>query len=82
MRRKLFKSGNSIVVSLPQEYLNEIRLETGSEIQIVLDRENRQILLKSPSQNLEGPGITSEFTQHLDDFISEYRPVLEKLARE
>ena len=45
MLRKVFRTGNSVVVSLPRDALELLGIGEGSEVSIDLDRENRQILI-------------------------------------
>jgi antitoxin component of MazEF toxin-antitoxin module len=46
MLRKVFRTGNSMVVSLPREALEYLDIREGAEIEINLDRKNRQVVLK------------------------------------
>ncbi len=79
MIRKVFKAGNSLVISLPRATLAALGLSEGSELEITLDVEAGQIVL-SP---LRPPAddIDATFARQLDDFITQYRPALEALAR-
>ena len=81
MLRKIFKTGNSIVVSLPQEYLEALGADLGSEIELELDRDNHQLIIKPIQKTLESAGVDIEFARQIDEFIAEYRPALEKLAK-
>ena len=45
MVRKVFKTGNSIVVSLPKEMSDILELAEGSEVSVELDQERRQIII-------------------------------------
>ena len=47
MLRKVFRTGNSVVVSLPRDALELLGIGEGSEVSVDLDRENRQILIRS-----------------------------------
>jgi len=46
MLRKVFKSGNSLVISLPKELLTPIGLRSGTDVSVELDEKNRQILIR------------------------------------
>ena len=52
MRRKLFKTGNSIVVSLPKDIIEPLGVSEGMEVSVDLDRENMQIIDIHRIQNL------------------------------
>jgi putative addiction module antidote len=80
IQRKVFKTGNSVVVSLPQEFLEALNTQLGENVEMLLDRENQQVIIKPLQGSLEKAGITADFAQQLDAFIKEYRPALEKLA--
>jgi antitoxin component of MazEF toxin-antitoxin module len=80
MRRKLFKSGNSIVLSLPRAFLDFLDLEEGSVVSLCLDKERRVIVL-APT-GIARPDVDAEFGRQVAEFIEEYRPALQALARE
>jgi antitoxin MazE len=78
MLRKVFKTGNSMVVSLPRELLEPLGLTEGTHVSVELDREHGQIVIR-PSLPIV-PGVDEGFAHQLDRFINEYRPALEALA--
>lgn len=78
MVRKIFKSGNSLVVSLPKESLQMLGLEEGSAVSIRVDANHNHIVIAPEQQTIE---IDAEFFQQLNDFIEQYRPALEALAK-
>ena len=82
MLRKIFKSGNSIVVSLPKEYLDELKLKDGTEVAVTLDNKDKRIVISPVEQSLSSSGVDEEFAEQLADFIEQYRPALEALAGE
>lgn len=79
MVRKIFKTGNSFVVSLPRESLHLLGLEEGSEVDVAIDQSKGRIIIERVQSPLAG--IDVEFAQQLDDFIEQYRPALEALAK-
>jgi putative addiction module antidote len=78
MRRKLFMSGNSIVLSLPRAFLQALNLDEGCEVFLSLDRERHAILVAPPSRALRG--VDAEFVRQVAELIEEYRAALEALA--
>jgi antitoxin component of MazEF toxin-antitoxin module len=80
MLRKLFKTGNSIVVSLPKDIIEPLGVSEGADVSVELDRENQQIIIRPAKHSIVG-GIDEEFARQLAEFIEEYRPALEALAR-
>lgn len=79
MSRKIFKSGNSLVVSLPQESMELLGLGEGSEVTVTLDQDGRRIVIEPSARSREE--ISPKFARQLDDFIEQYRPALEALAK-
>lgn len=80
MRRKLFKSGNSIVLSLPTSFLRILNLERGSEVSVSLDKE-REVIFVAPGMKAL-PDVDAEFARQVGEFIELYRPALQALASE
>ncbi|MFO8037556.1 MAG: AbrB/MazE/SpoVT family DNA-binding domain-containing protein [Anaerolineales bacterium] len=81
MSRKIFKTGNSLVVSLPKDVIEYLEIGEGAEVDLRLDREQRRIVIEPAEKRTEVPGIDSEFAGQVADFIEEYRPALEELAK-
>ena len=80
MLRKIFKTGNSIVVSIPKDILEQLSLAEGEEVSLELNQEERQIII-SPVEKPLAVGVDEEFARQVSDFIEEYRPALEALAK-
>ena len=81
MLRKVFKTGNSVVVSLPKEALDYLDLSAGQDVNLELDRDKRQIVISPTKNSLEAAGVDEAFAQEIKSFIDQYRPALEELAR-
>ena len=82
MLRKVFRTGNSIVVSLPKDALELLEITEGSDVSVELDREKRQIVISTIQGTLADAGVDETFAKHVAEFIEQYRPTLETLARE
>ena len=80
MLRKVFKTGNSLVVSLPRELLEPLGLADGMEVEVELNRADSEIVIR-PTRSLETAGVDQEFVRQVHEFIEQYRPALEALAR-
>lgn len=80
MSRKIFKAGNSAVVSLPKEMLKALQIRDGSQVDVILDQPNRQIIIR-PTEDLPIAGIDTDFARQVSEFIATYRPALEELAK-
>jgi antitoxin MazE len=81
MLRKVFKTGNSVVISLPKDALELLGISEGSDVSIDLDREKRQIVISPAEEPLVVAGVDEEFAQQVSEFIKQYRPALEALAK-
>ena len=71
MLRKIFKTGNSVVVSLPKDAMEYLHIKEGMDVQIV-------ITPADPPGEIAG--VDQEFARQVAEFIEQYRLVLEELA--
>ena len=60
-----------------RESLEALGLEVGSEVEVVVDEDQRRLILR-PAEDL--PGVDAEFSRRLEDFIDRHRPALAALA--
>ncbi len=81
MIRKIFKTGNSLVVSLPKEALDYLQLSDGAGVSVELDQKQRQIVISPVEFPLAVSGVDAVFARKVDAFIEQYRPALEELAK-
>lgn len=81
MIRHLFKTGNSTVLSLPKEVLEELGIKEGEPVKLELDRQQRRIVITPVEKPAVITGVDKEFAQQVDEFIKQYRPALNELAR-
>jgi len=81
MIRHLFKTGNSIVLSIPREVLDTLGLSDGESVNIEMDREQRRIILTPVEKPVATSGVNEEFARQVDEFINHYRLALEELAK-
>jgi len=77
--RKIFKTGNSLVIALPRDLLDLLHLREGAEVSIDVDQAQKQIVI-APAQTMSTE-IDVEFARQVADFIDTYRTALEALAR-
>jgi antitoxin component of MazEF toxin-antitoxin module len=81
MLRKVFRTGNSVVISLPRDILEYLDIRVGAEIEVSIDRENRQVIIKPVEMPLPISSVDEKFALQVAEFIEQYRPALEKLAK-
>jgi antitoxin component of MazEF toxin-antitoxin module len=81
MLRKVFKTGNSLVISLPKDALDLLDISEGSDVSVDLDRSKKQIVISPVEEPLAVAGIDESFARQVAEFIDRYRPALESLSR-
>lgn len=81
MDRKLFRSGNSVVVALPREAIESLGMREGDMVTVEVERDTQQIIL-TPANRSEIPGVDQRFDRQVAEFIEQYRPALAELARQ
>jgi putative addiction module antidote len=77
--RKVFKAGNSLVVSLPVEMLKSLGLRDGSHVTVEINREKQEMVLKPVITKKNNMSI--EFVRTVDKLFLDYEYVLRRLAK-
>ncbi len=81
MIRRLFKTGNSIVLSLPKEVLDDLGVKDGASVNLELDRDQHRVMISRVEKSTAIAGVDEDFARQVDEFIQQYRPALEELAK-
>ncbi len=81
MIRRLFRTGHSIVLSLPKEVLEDLGIKDGEAVNLELDREQRRVIISPVEKPFAIAGVDKEFARQVEEFIQQYRPALEELAK-
>ena len=81
MLRRLFKTGNSVVLSLPKEILDSLGLAEGKNVSLELDRERKRVMITPAEKPLVMDGVDEDFAHQVSEFIERYRPALKGLAK-
>jgi antitoxin component of MazEF toxin-antitoxin module len=79
MVSKILKTEQGLAVLIPPETLEQLGLALDAEVSVTLNQELSQIVITPASLNL--PGVDETFAQQVSEFIEQYRPALEALAR-
>ena len=79
MTRKIFRAGNSLVVSLPKDAIELLGVGEGSEVNIEVDREEKRVIILPANMVIEG--IDEAFARQVNEFIEKYRLALEALTK-
>ncbi len=81
MVRRLFRTGNSIVISLPKEVLDSLGIKDGENVNLELDRDQRRVIITPVEKPIAVAGVNEDFARQVEEFIQQYRPALEELAK-
>lgn len=79
--QRLYKNGNSIAVTIPKEYLRDLKLKEGSEVVVEKDSEDGLIIISGKKKDKTRSPITPEFLKWLESFNKEYGSALKELAK-
>ena len=73
----LYKNGNSIAVTIPRQYLEELNLKEGSEV--VVEKHGKELRISSKNKAL-APNVDAKFMKMVDEFVADHEDVLKTLA--
>jgi antitoxin component of MazEF toxin-antitoxin module len=76
---KLLQTQYGLAVLLPEDTLERLGLSLDTEVSVTLKQELGQIIITPAS--LPIVEVDENFARQLSDFIEEYRPALEALAK-
>lgn len=77
--RKVFKAGNSCVVSLPMEMLKSLGLRDGSHVSVEINREKNELILKPVVTKKNNMSL--DFVRMVDKLFLDYEYVIRRLAK-
>ncbi len=75
--RKVFKAGNSSVVSLPFDMLKALGIKDGSHVSVELNRERRELILKPVV--VKSGTMSIDFVRLVDKLLIDYDFALRRL---
>lgn len=73
----LYKNGNSVAVTIPRQFLDELNLKEGSEVVVEKKGDELRILSKTKTLAVD---IDPKFMQMVDEFVTDHEDVLRVLA--
>ena len=73
----LYKNGNSVAVTIPRQYLEELNLKEGSEV--VVEKQGKELRISSKNKVL-APDVDAKFMKMVDEFVTDHEDVLKALA--
>lgn len=84
----IFQAGNSSVVALPKDLMKDLKFKKGQKVTVSKLQDEEAIVIKkliakgAKTKDLRiKPSLTPEFKQWLDQFVVEYKDVLQDLAK-
>lgn len=81
--QKIYKSGNSVVVTIPKQFLKEAGLRDGSPVEVGF-REGVVLIKRRGKKSTifgEISGLTPEFKEWLDEASVAHEGLIKKLAK-
>lgn len=81
LTQKLYRNGNSVAVTIPKEYLNNLNLKEGSEVMVEQDPEAGIITIARKKKPRVVSKISPQFLSWLSSFNKQYGPALKELAK-
>ena len=82
MKRKVFKSGKSMVISLPHEIMEYLGINAGDAVEFGFGEHEHQVVITPAGAPMSVSSVDVNFARQISEFIEQYRPTLEVLARE
>jgi putative addiction module antidote len=73
----LYKNGNSIAVTIPRQYLEELNLREGSEV--VVEKQGKELRISSKNKALAAD-VDAKFMKMVDEFVTDHEDVLKALS--
>ena len=77
LTQKLYKSGNSIAVTIPKEFLMELGLDAG--VEVVMKKRGEELVVTS-SKKASAKNVDQKFAKMVEEFIDDHEDVLRELA--
>ena len=77
LTQTLYKNGNSVAVTIPRQYLEELNLKEGSEVMV--EKKGDELRILSKKKKLASD-VDPKFMKMVDEFVEEHEDVLRILA--
>ncbi len=79
MVRKIFKMGDSLVISLPDNVVAQLGLQEGDEVSVSVDDAGGRLIVKP--KNAAIAEIDPTFAKQLNEFVEKYGSALKTLSK-
>lgn len=77
--RRISKMGNSEGVNLPKEFRELLNLTAGDDVELILDMEKNEIVVKPQKNNRVPDGVRPEVLKALSNVLDMHGDALKKL---
>lgn len=78
--QKIIQVGNSLAVTIPSSFAQQVGWEAGEKVIVIEDSESESLKIQQSKVNFKA-GITPEFYSWLKKFNAKYKNVLAELAK-
>lgn len=78
MKAKVVREAYGLAIVLPPDAIEALQLQEGSEVSIAVDSERQRVVM---AVNDDFEAIDESFARQVAEFIEQYRPSLEALAK-
>jgi len=80
MLQKVIKVGNSAAVTIPKSFMDQANINIGDKVKVDTDLELQRIIIQRKKKSAK-KSANQKAVEWVDQFIKDYRPALEKLAK-
>ena len=77
--QNIFKMGDSLVISLPEEVVAQLSWQEGDEVSFSVDATGGRLIVKPTHSAITE--IDQTFAKQIDEFVEKYGSALEALAK-
>lgn len=77
-KQKLYKNGNSVVVTIPKGYMKDLNLRDGS--QVIVEKRGDELIVTSQKRQAAA-NVDVKFMKMVDSFIADHEDVLAELSK-
>lgn len=81
MLQKIIQVGNSYAITIPRNFVKEVKLKIGQRIRVDVDVDAGILTAQLVKPSLQKDGLTPEFLRWLRKFNAKYKDALSELAK-
>ena len=82
-KQRVFKAGNSNVVSIPKHLARELGIRSGQKVVVDKTPDNKAIIIRKANDvkvRVKSEGVSKEFKKWLENVLTEDAEILDELA--